>query len=114
MEGTGLGPASLDWWWRGRALARARAWCEAGGVPAEVLHVQRAQAALELGDRALDPIDPLRAGPSLSLALSLYRQAAYWCLCAGGHAAESGPGAGLARMFEAVPSQWLLDAAGSE
>jgi hypothetical protein len=42
--------------------------------------LRRARLAAELGDRALDPIEPLRAGSSLPLAISLYREAAYWGL----------------------------------
>lgn len=71
----------FEWLWRGRALAEARGWFRA--LPeAEQRRLQRAQVAAELADRALDPIDPLRAGSSTHLAISLYREAAYWALLA--------------------------------
>jgi hypothetical protein len=70
-----------QWFWRGSELALARA--ERRNVPqARRALLTRAETAKELGDRAFDPIDPLRHGPSLPLAVSLYREAAHWALCA--------------------------------
>lgn len=70
-----------QWLWRGAELAEARG--EVRDVsPQRRILLSRAQAALELADRAFDPVDPLRAGPSLPLSLSLYREAAYWALAA--------------------------------
>jgi hypothetical protein len=69
----------LEWLWRGNALHDARARViETSALEAKRL--QRARRALELADRALDPVDPLRTGSSVGLALSLYREAAYWTL----------------------------------
>jgi hypothetical protein len=71
----------IEWLWRARALTDARS--AVGRTPPLVAErLGRARRALELGDRAFDPIDPLRAGPSIGLALSLYREAAYWALLA--------------------------------
>jgi len=70
-----------QWFWRGSELAEARQALR--DVPAQTrAALKRAEAALELADRAVNPIDPLRAGPSLPLSLSLYREAAYWALAA--------------------------------
>lgn len=106
--------AAWDWWWRGAALARARAWQAQAEPPPEAVHLQRAAAALEWADRALDPIDPLRSGSSLPLALSLYRQAVYWTLLARGGALPESPAGELGAMLAATPRAALLDAAGSE
>lgn len=67
-----------EWIWRAGALEKARALPKLSWLGRERL--RRARLAAELGDRALDPIEPLRAGSSLPLALSLYREAAYWAL----------------------------------
>jgi len=48
-----------QWFWRGSELARARE--QQQNVPqSRRLLLKRAQTALELGARALDPIDALR------------------------------------------------------
>jgi hypothetical protein len=70
--------ALWEWIWRAGALAAARARPKLSWLGRERL--RRARLAAELGDRALDPIEPLRAGSSLPLAVSLYREAAYWAL----------------------------------
>ena len=44
--------------------------------------LRRAQLAAEFADRTLEPNDPLRAGSAVPLAVSLYREAAYWALLA--------------------------------
>ena len=49
-----------EWLWRGRALADARTSISAP-TTLEREHLQRARLAAELADRALDPVDPLRA-----------------------------------------------------
>jgi len=67
-----------EWFWRSKALDAARARPKLSWLGRERL--RRARLAAELGDRALDPIEPLRAGSSLPLAISLYREAAYWAL----------------------------------
>jgi hypothetical protein len=73
--------------------------------------LQRAEAALELAERAARPIDPLRTGPSLPLALSLYREAAYWALAAQDSNATPRD---LSEAFAAVPADVLTHAAGGE
>jgi hypothetical protein len=69
-----------EWFWRAAALGAARRRARLTAVRRERL--RRAQLAAELGDRAFEPGDPLRAGAALPLALSLYREAAYWALLA--------------------------------
>jgi hypothetical protein len=69
-----------------------------------------ARTALELGDVAFDPIDPLRSGPSLPLSLSLYREAAFWALIA---QQPSSTASTLGQAMDAVPSEVLVFAAGS-
>ena len=70
--------AVWEWIWRAAALKAARAMPKLSWLGRERL--RRARLAAELADRALDPIEPLRAGSSVPLALSLYREAAYWAL----------------------------------
>ncbi|HEY2736709.1 MAG TPA: hypothetical protein VGI70_22065, partial [Polyangiales bacterium] len=69
-----------EWLWRSRALDAARRRERLTGLRRE--RMRRAQLAAEMAERAIEPGDPLRAGPSLPLALSLYRQAVYWALLA--------------------------------
>ena len=94
-----------------RASARARALFRKsfGRVVRERL--QRAQLAAELAGRALDPVEPLRSGPSVSLALSLDREAAYWALLAQDARYDARD---LAGAIAAVPHDVLVYAAGDE
>jgi hypothetical protein len=72
--------------------------------------LRRGELAAELAGRALDPIDPLRAGSGVHLALSLQRQAVYWALLA-----RAGSGADtLQAVWDATPNDLLLVAAGDE
>jgi hypothetical protein len=86
-----------EWFWRGRTLAAAKAGTRISALGRERL--RRARLAAELADRASDPADPLRAGSSLPLALSLYREAAYWALLA--HSKDASA-ANLSEAFAAV------------
>jgi hypothetical protein len=45
--------------------------------------------AYELGERALDPDEPLRAGSGAVLAAELFSQSAYWAVCAVDHGARA-------------------------
>ncbi|HEX4353990.1 MAG TPA: discoidin domain-containing protein [Polyangiales bacterium] len=74
------GGGAWEWLWRARTIAAARRRERLTGLRRERL--RRAQLAAEMAERAIEPGDPLRAGSSLPLALSLYRQAAYWALLA--------------------------------
>ena len=69
-----------EWFWRGHALAAAKAAPKASSLRRERL--RRARLAAELADRTIDPAEPLRDGSALPLAISLYREAAYWALIA--------------------------------
>jgi hypothetical protein len=66
--------------WRARALRVARTTARATEL--ERLRLRRAHLAAELAERALEPVEPLAAGPGHALAISLYREAAYWALLA--------------------------------
>ncbi|HEX4354901.1 MAG TPA: discoidin domain-containing protein [Polyangiales bacterium] len=70
--------APLEWLWRGETLRTAQARPKLSALGRERL--RRARLAAELADRALDPVEPLRAGSPVALAISLYREAAYWAL----------------------------------
>jgi hypothetical protein len=69
-----------EWFWRGQALRTAKSTPVPSARARERL--RRARLATELGDRAINPTEPLLAGSSVPLALSLYREAAYWALLA--------------------------------
>jgi len=87
-----------QWLWRSRALAQARQ--SVRDVPAaERQRLARAQAALELAERAAEPID---------LSLSLYREAAYWALSAQDASATASD---LQGAFAQVPEDVLSFAA---
>jgi hypothetical protein len=100
-----------QWFWRGAELAQAR--LELRDVPAQKTRVflKRAEAALELADRAVNPIDPLRAGSSLPFSLSLYREAAYWALAAQDPSAAP---TDLKEAFARTAPDVLAHSAGSE
>jgi len=99
-----------QWLWRSAELAQARQGVL--DVPApQRARLKRAETALELAERAVEAVDPLRSGPSLPLALSLYREAAYWALSA--QSADPAP-ADLAAAWARVESDTLTFAAGSD
>lgn len=97
-----------EWLWRGRALSEARSLPELGKRARDAL--ARAELTAEFAARALDPIEPLRAGPAHALALSLYREAAYYALAA--HAGDSP--ASVADAFEVARAPALAAASGEE
>lgn len=95
----------IEWFWRGRSLRQVRGYKKT--LPTvEQARLDHATRALELADRARDPIDPLRSGSSLALAISLYREAAYWALLCQD---ASFSGKTLGDLFETLP-QDLLEA----
>jgi hypothetical protein len=103
---SGFFPRVFEWIWRGEALREARTRPKLSWLGRERL--RRARLAAELADRALDPVEPLRAGSPLPLAISLYREAAYWALIQPGDASGI---TGLREAFDA--SQYdLAKAAG--
>jgi hypothetical protein len=75
---TSRGRSVLEWFWRGRALARARA--EAGKIAGDEMDLlRRARTDLDLARRALAQ----EGSPSCCCAAAdLFRQAAYWALLA--------------------------------
>jgi len=96
----------VEWFWRGKALRQVREYAH-GLSTVEQSRLAHAQTALELADRARDPIDPLRSGSSLALSISLYREAAYWALLC----QDAGfSGQTLAGLFETLPQE-LFEAA---
>jgi hypothetical protein len=98
----------LEWFWRGKSLRVARAY-RAQMPLVEQVRLKHALVALELADRAYDPVDPLRAGTSLGLSISLYREAVYFALLA---QSESFEGPDLATLFRELPQDLLEFAAG--
>jgi hypothetical protein len=97
----------LEWFWRGQALRTAEARPRLSALGRERL--RRARLAAELADRALDPVEPLRAGSPVPLAISLYREATYWALVQPGDLSGI---AGLREAFDASKHD-LVHAAGS-
>ncbi len=98
----------FEWFWRGKSLRLARAFRMR--LPLlEQTRLQQALRALELAERAHDPVEPLRAGSSLALSISLYREAAYFALLA---QSESFNGSDLAALFATLPDDLLEFAAG--
>jgi hypothetical protein len=69
-----------EWFWRGQALKGAKAAARRSAVGSERL--RRARLAAEFAGRMIDPAEPLYDGSALPLAISLYREAAYWALLA--------------------------------
>jgi len=98
----------FEWLWRGKSLRVARAYRKQLPL-VERTRLRHALVALELADRSYDPVDPLRAGSSLPLAISLYREAAYFALLA---QSESFNGHNLAAVFATLPQELLEFAAG--
>jgi hypothetical protein len=100
----------VEWFWRGKSLRQVREYYKT--LPTiEQSRLAHAQTALELADRARDPIDPLRSGSSLALSISLYREAAYWALLCqdarfSGHT--------LGELFETLPQDLLQAAIGPD
>lgn len=100
----------VEWFWRGKALRQVREYKKT--LPTiEQSRLAHAQTALELADRARDPVEPLRSGSSLALSISLYREAAYWALL-GQDANFSGKT--LGELFEVLPQELLEQAAGPD
>jgi len=101
----------LEWFSRSHALKEARS-ARAQTPPLEARRLLRARRALELADRAFDPVDALRTGSAVALALSLYREAAYWALLAQNQALQA---SNLGEAFaKADPALLLLVANGEE
>jgi hypothetical protein len=100
----------IEFFTRRRSLKAARAEL-VRVVGTEAPRLGRARVFAELADRALDPVDPLRAGSGAAPALSLYRQAAYFALLGQDDAFQA---TDLAEAFERTPRDTLLFAAGGE
>jgi hypothetical protein len=106
----------LEWLLRTRGLTAARAEVAEPSSPAHAFR-RRARLAYELAERVLDPIEPLRAGSGAALAADLFRQSAYWALCAADHAAEAVPCSQLwnaeleSELARSLPDREALEAA---
>lgn len=87
------GGGAVEWLWRGRALAKARAKVSAIVDPTADAH---ARAALELGVRALDPAEPMPDRGAKHLAIDLFRQSLFWLTVAVTH---ERPGERTARVI---------------
>jgi hypothetical protein len=99
----------LEWLWRAHALQAAQR-NATDLVPAVQQRLKWAGLAAELAGRALDPVDPL-SGPGAALAVSLYREAAFWALLAQ-DAQLHAPN--LDQAFASTPHELLVYAAGGE
>jgi hypothetical protein len=99
----------LEWLWRAQALSAARDRPKLSALGRERL--RRARLAAELADRALDPVEPLRAGSPVPLALTLYREAAYWALVQPGDLAGI---AGIREAFDATEHDLAYAAGGAD
>jgi hypothetical protein len=75
-----------EWFWRGHALKDAKSASQASALSRERL--RRARLAAEFAGRMIDPAEPWYDGSALPLAISLYREAAYWVLLAHSDAEE--------------------------
>lgn len=100
----------VEWFWRGKSLRQVREYTKTLST-VEQSRLSHAQTALELADRAHDPVEPLRAGSSLALSISLYREAAYWALLCQD---PSFSGKTLGELFEVLPRDLLEQAAGPD
>jgi hypothetical protein len=69
-----------EWFWRGHALKDAKSASKASATSRERL--RRSRLAAEFAGRMIDPAEPWYDGSALPLAISLYREAAYWVLLA--------------------------------
>jgi hypothetical protein len=69
-----------QWLWRKQEIGRVRTLIAADGARQQRL--QRARLAAEAADRVFDPVEPLAFASTVPLALSFYREAAYWALLA--------------------------------
>src|SRR4051812_23311924 len=69
-----------EWFWRGHALKDAKSASPPSALSRERL--RRARLAAEFAGRMIDPAEPWYDGSALPLAISLYREAAYWVLLA--------------------------------
>lgn len=99
----------LEWLWRSDALTQARE--ATRSLPKTTrLRLTRARLATELADRVLDPVDPLSA-PAAALALSIYREAAYWALLAQD---DTTTASNVAEAFTLTAPAILRYAAGSD
>lgn len=92
----------LEWITRRQAIASAEAAYRAASETQRELH-RRARLALEMGDRAADPVDPLRTGNGAAFAIEAYRQSVFWTLQLVDDASSADPStAGLADRFQAA------------
>jgi hypothetical protein len=79
----------VEWILRRRALKQARTrFLKASTRQGELF--RRARLALEVGDRALRPLDPLRSGSGAPLAIEAYRESLFWSLSMFASAAKPG------------------------
>jgi F5/8 type C domain len=76
-----------EWFWRSDALKDAKSASTVSDLRRERL--RRARLAAEFAGRMIDPAEPWYDGSALPLAISLYREAAYWVLLAHSDAAET-------------------------
>lgn len=94
--------------WRGRATAGGPSAATAPLAPVQVFRIQNARKLAAVADYCASLSAPSRLGAPF-VALSLYREAAYWALRA--HSPEAGE-TDLAGAFESCPEDVVSEAAG--
>lgn len=106
---------ALEWLTRRKAIEAAEASYRSASEPQRELH-RRARLALEVGERAGDPIDPLHTGQGTAFAIEAYRQSIHWTLRLVEDAADEPVGAdadhlaarfglALSRVKDALPAR---------
>lgn len=98
----------VEWLTRRKSLALARSQLRDVST-VEQGRLKSARIAAELADRALEPIDPLRAGSGAAPALSLYREAAYFAILGQDETLQADD---LAEAMRVAPVDTLVFAAG--
>ncbi len=98
-----------QWLWRGQEMRRVAALV--GGEDVRLHRLQRARVAAEAGDRAFQPVEPIAFASTVPLALSCYREAAYWALLAQDSSLEAPD---LAAAIDRAAQPLVAFAAGGE
>lgn len=95
-----------EWFWRGKALRRARA--EQSASHPVGVYTARASIALEVGERTLDPPMPWSSGNAAHLASALFVEAIGWSLRAAHSARDAASTELRSRPAEAAELEQLV------
>lgn len=97
----------FEWLTRSDALAQARARLRVFS-PRELAAARSARVAREVADRLWDPIEPPRAGSATPVLADLYRQSAYFALCALQHGGATPPAIEVWNALTPEQLDWAL------